>query len=181
MVTKINNWETIPIGLAELYLAPYAAYESDINVALTNTEYYSSLAEISMTASKSFIQRKGANGNVIVLIDNFLVASDLKITAKFIEVSDVNLDIALGGDGTSPNFLQRIFETPEILRAEMKFRFPNKINYFYVVLPTVQVVTPTVDMVFNPEDMMKVPLEMAALSCSHANWASYPYGRPIFV
>jgi hypothetical protein len=177
--TRISNWENIPIGIAELYMEPYAAYESDTTPVLSAGNYLGATANISLTASKKYVERKGAIGNTIVLLGHILLESGVRVSARFIEASAKNLDLAIGGDGTTPNFLKNLFENPSTMRAEMKFRFPNG-SYFYIIMPTVQVITPAVSLDFNPTDAMQVPLEFSSLACSHANWSDYPYGRPYY-
>ena len=177
--TRISNWENIPIGIAELYMAPYASYESDVTPVLTGGNYLGATVSISLTANKRYIERKGAIGNVIVLLGNILLESSVRVSAQFMEASATNLDLTIGGDGTTPNFLKNIFENPATMRAEMKFRFPNG-SYFYIIMPTVQVITPAVSLSFNPTDAMQVPLEFSSLACNHANWSDYPYGRPYY-
>lgn len=177
--TRISNWENIPIGIAELYMEPYASYESDTTPVLASGDYIGATVSIALTANKKYAERKGAVGDVVVLLGNILLESSLKVSAQFMEVSAKNLDLAVGGDGTTPNFLKNLFENPATMRAEMKFRFPNG-SYFYIIMPTVQVITPAVSLNFNPTDAMQVPLEFNSLACSHANWSDYPYGRPYY-
>lgn len=181
IATKLIDRNAVAIGQAKLYLAPYSSYESNINVALSSDKYFCGKTKVSMEITKSFLPRKGVSGDIVVLLDHILISSDLKLLIEFIEVAERTMDFALGGDGTGTDFLLAALNNPEILRAELKFEFPNKTNYLYVVMPKIQVVTPNVSMDFTPDDAMKVPMELQSIATTHANWSAYsPYGRPIF-
>jgi len=178
--TRIKDRESLFFGLAELYLGDSESNEASNTAVLGEDDYFSCMAEISFNISKKFSKRYDVQNGVKILENIFLISSNFEVEASFVELTEKNLSLALGGDGTETNILDNLIKAPTALRAEIIFSYPNGTNTLTLILPKVNVITNSVGFDFLPEEAMQVPLKLAPLKCTHSSWSSNPLGKIIF-
>lgn len=178
--TRVKDSESLFFGLAELFFGDSATNEASTTAVLGESDYFSCLAEVSFEVLRNFLERYASQGGIKVLSDIIMFSSDLKIDTEFIEMTEKNFSYSLGGDGTDTNILDNLLTQPASLRVELVFTYPNKTNSMTLILPKVKVITKSVSFDFKPEDPMAVPVSLAPLKSTHANWSTNPIGKVIF-
>lgn len=180
LATKVMDQEKLFFGLAKLYIGLSSTYESINTAALSNSDYFSSLVKVAFITKKESIAKYKTISAVKFLENIFTVSSGISLEVEFIEMSKKALSYSLGGDGSGTNILNNIISQGTVLRAELLFTYPNKINTMTMVLPKVKVTTDTTNFLFQGVEPMQVPLTFSVLHCSHSNWVTDPMGKIIF-
>jgi len=175
-----DNGSNLFFGLAELYIGDSASNITQTSYVLTEGNYFGCLVKVSFKITRKFLERYGSFNGVNILTDLVTTNSSFSISVNFVELSEQSLSYAFGGDGSDTNLLDNIFSSPQELRAELVFTYPNKTNKMILVLPKVKVNTKTLSFGFAPEKPIQVPMSLVPLHCSDTAWASNPIGKIIF-
>jgi len=178
--TRLKDSESLFFGFAELFIGDSASNESSTTAVLVEDDYFSSMAEISFTVSKKFIKKYGTHLGTKILTDIALLGSEFEVTATFVELTEKNLSLALGGDGTDTNILDNLFSQPESLRVELIFSYPNKTNTMTLILPKTKIETSNIEFSFEAEEAMQLPIKITPLKSTNSAWSSNPLGKIIF-
>lgn len=184
MSTFLKERETVALGLGKISIGPSVANLATITQALTSTDYFSALTEVSFVINKQFKKQITVKDSVELLQDVFVSGSTLGISVTFIEILQKTLSYALGGDGGATELGSLLLTDPEDLRVELEYLYPNKTDKMIVILPRA-VVTSSLPFSFEEEDNADVPVTFLAkradLEVGGSAWATYPYGRIYFL
>lgn len=181
MSTSVVNREAVALGMAELYLGPSAANIASVDNVLGSSHYLGAQTEVSLEITKEFYEQYGKVANTKVLENIFTLTAGIAFNLNLYEITIANLGFALGGDGSDVEVLNLLLSNPTTLRAELKFTYPNKINFLYFILPCIKVYTETVQLGFKDVDAALLPLRVEAIATDDATWIGNELGRCLFI
>ena len=181
MTTRVQNRESVALGIAELFLDLSALHIANAEQALTSNRYFGSKTKVTIDMNKEYLKRVEADGDILMLLDHLLTRVDFSVTINFIEIYPRTLSLALGGDGSSTDFLEDLFKNPTDMRAELVFTYPNKINKMIIIIPRAHIITDNLSLDFQKEDAMEGNMMLKACRTDNEAWTGMPLGRTIFI
>ncbi len=183
MTTSLSNRESVSLGLAKVYIGRSLSNIGSIAPVLSNSDYFSALADVSFNTIREFVSLVSSTGSVEYLQDLLLKKLDFQIEVSFLEIYQKTLSYALGGDGGSTELGTTLIANPIDLRVELVFTYPNKTNQMIFILPRMSV-SASVLGAFAEEDALTIPITFSAKRADNIAggtvWNVYPYGRIIF-
>ena len=182
---------TVPLGLGKILVGPSVANIASMGTVLDETT--NSLGALNTSNFTSTVEYWKLKSGFPELEDLTIPLSEVaQMDCEFKEVHPKNLafarglDASTGYDNTHSGeiALGAILE-PAIIRAEMIYTYPNKINRMIVIFPRAQV-TSSVTLNLNATDNANVPITIESkrsdsdISGGNAVWDNSPLGRIFF-
>ena len=184
MSTFLKERETVALGLGKISIGSSSSHLASTTQALSSTDYFSALTDISFTINKKFKKQVSVKDSIELLQDVFVSSSTFVISVTFIEILQKTLSYALGGDGGSTELGSLLLSDPTDLRVELEYLYPNKTNKLIVILPRA-VVTSSMPVSFAEDDNLDVPMTLLAKRVDNivggSSWDAFPYGRIYFI
>ncbi|OYT14770.1 MAG: hypothetical protein B7C24_16600 [Bacteroidetes bacterium 4572_77] len=180
MASTIKNKDSIALGIGKLFLGDSVTNIATFGQAFSDADYFGSTVQIGLKIEKTYIEKFSSKLDYMTQLDLLLASAKFSVNITFLEMSQKNLGIAFGGDGTSTNILNDIFGGDTTLRLELVFTYPNKTNQMILILPKTKVVPDSVELDFLEEEAWRLPITFQALNTENAAWAGHEFGRIIF-
>ena len=180
IATPVKTSSALAIGLGKIYLDDSVSHITEFGKILGVNDYVGATANISFVASKETLE-EGSNKNGFREIVRRLVSSaKVSLKCDILELTVKNMSYSFGGDGGAGNILNDLFGEPSILRAELVFLYPNRIDQMIIVLPSVQVVS-NPSLVFKAEEPMPTSIALSPVATDEVTWVNDPLGRVYWV
>lgn len=188
-VTKDTS--TVPLGLAQIRIGASASNIGQINPVLTASDSIGALANTKYVGDAEFWKLESGFPLLEDTVIPLRMAAALECAFK--EVTPYNMAMAHGIDPTDGSYTLvhsgevplGVLTTPDYIRMEALYTFPNGSNYMDIIFPRAQVIG-TIEVDFQAEDSAAVPVRIEAkradseVSGGHAVWDAKPLGRIMF-
>jgi len=179
---------TVKLGLAQIRVVDSATNIANRNVVGETADSIGTLASTKYTGDTEFYKLE--SGFPLVTDAYFPLREAAMLECGIREMTPYNWALIYGLDPTDGGYaLEHSGEielgarvTPEYIRMEAHYTYPNGTNYMYIVFPRAQV-TSSVEEDSQLEEASSVPVTFtatpadASVSGGHANWDSAPLGR----
>lgn len=179
---------TVPLGLAQIRIGASAALVGQIRPILASTDSIGALANTKLTLNQEFYKLE--SGYPLLEDALFPLRESAMLECSFKELTPANVALAKGLDPSSADYAAAhsgsiplgALQTPEYVRMEAVYTFPDGTNTMTIIFPRAQVASaPEVD--FQMEEVAAVPISIEAkradseMSGGHVAWDSRPLGR----
>lgn len=185
-----KDTSTLALGLAQVRIGASAANIGNIHSALLVANSIGALASTKFTANTEFWKHE--SGFPLLEDYTIVIREKAALECAFEEVTPFNLALANGIDPTGSYALAHSGEielggktSPEYVRMEALYTFPNGSNTMTIIFPRAQV-TSSVELDMQKEDNVASPVTIeakradSAVSGGNVAWDSKPYGRIAF-
>lgn len=179
---------TVPLGLAQIRVGSASTYIGQIRPILASTDSIGALANTKLTLNQEFYKLE--SGYPLLEDAVFPLRESAMLECSFKELTPANMALAKGLDPAASEYSAAhsgwiplgTLATPEYVRMEAVYTFPDGTNTMTVIFPRAQVLSaPEVD--FQQEEVAAVPINIEAkradseVSGGHSAWDSQPLGR----
>jgi len=182
-----NDSSTVKLGLAQIRVLDSATNISDRNVAGVTGDSIGTLASTKYTGDTEFYKLE--SGFPLMTDAYFPLRESAMLECGIREMTPKNWALIYGLDATSGYTEEHSGEinlgarvTPEFLRMEAHYTYPNGTNKMYIVFPRAQV-TSTVEEDSQLEEASSVPVTFTAtpadssITDGDSAWDDVPLGR----
>jgi len=179
---------TVPLGLAQIRIGASAALIGQIRPILASTDSIGALANTKLTLNQEFYKLE--SGYPLLEDALFPLRESAMLECSFKELTPANMALAKGLDPSSSDYSAAhsgsiplgSLSTPEYVRMEAVYTFPDGTNSMTIIFPRAQVASaPEVD--FQQEEVAAVPISIegkradSEMSGGHVAWDAMPLGR----
>ena len=179
---------TVPLGLAQIRIGASATYIGQIRPILASTDSIGALANTKLTLNQEFYKLE--SGYPLLEDAVFPLRESAMLECSFKELTPANMALAKGLDATASEYSAAhsgsialgTMATPQYVRMEAVYTFPDGTNTMTIIFPRAQVISaPEVD--FQQEEVAAVPISIEAkradseVSGGHVAWDDKPLGR----
>jgi hypothetical protein len=176
------------LGLAQIRIGSASALIGQIRPILASTDSIGALANTKLTLNQEFYKLE--SGYPLLEDALFPLRESAMLECAFKELTPANVALAKGLDPSSADYAAvhsgsiplGSLSTPEYVRMEAVYTFPDGTNTMTIIFPRAQVASaPEVD--FQMEEVAAVPISIEAkradseMSGGHVAWDSRPLGR----
>jgi hypothetical protein len=185
-----KDTSTLMLGLAQVRIGASAGNIGNIHAALLAANSIGALASTKFTANTEFWKHE--SGFPLLEDYTIVIREKAALECSFEEITPFNLALANGIDPTGSYTLPHSGEielggktSPEYVRMEALYTFPNGTSTMTIIFPRAQV-TSSVELDMQKEDAAASPVMIeakradSAISGGHVAWDSKPYGRIAF-
>lgn len=184
-VTKDTS--TVVLGLAQIRLGESATNIGNPHAALTSDDSIGALANTRFVGNADYFRLESG----FPLKEDYTIAirESAALECSFKEITPKNLAWAFGNDASSGYTEAHSGEvalgnrtSPEYVRMEAQYTYPNGTNYMYIIFPRANV-SASVEIDFTSEDAAAIPIMIEAknadseVSGGNAVWDDKPLGR----
>jgi hypothetical protein len=185
-VTKDTS--TVALGLCQIRVGDSATNIADAHAALAAADSIGALANTTFTSNVDYWRLESGFPLLEDLVVPLREGAMLECAVK--EITPFNIAMAKGIDVTGGGYADvhsgevalGAITTPDYIRMEGVYTYPNGTNYLYIIFPRAQV-TSSVELDFQAEDNVNSPLTFEAkradseVSGGDAVWDDKPLGR----
>lgn len=179
---------TVPLGLAQIRIGSSSDYIGQIRPILASTDSIGALASTKLTLNQEFYKLE--SGYPLLEDAVFPLREAAMLECSFKELTPANVALSKGLDPSASEYSAAHsgwialgnLATPEFVRMEAVYTFPDGVNTMTIIFPKAQVLSaPEVD--FQQEEIAAVPITIEAkradgdISGGHASWNAQPLGR----
>lgn len=179
---------TVPLGLAQIRIGSASTYVGQVRPILASTDSIGALANTKLTLNQEFYKLE--SGYPLLEDALFPLRESAMLECSFKELTPANLALAKGLDPTLSEYSEAhsgtvglgALATPQYVRMEAVYTFPDAVNTMTIIFPRAQVASaPEVD--FQMEEVAAVPITIEAkradseMSGGHPAWDDKPLGR----
>ncbi|MEA3479754.1 MAG: hypothetical protein U9R60_16345 [Bacteroidota bacterium] len=176
IATPVKTSVALAIGLGKIYLDDSATHITEFNQVLGATAYVGAAADISFVATREILEQGSNAKGFREIVQRLVLSAQVSLKCDLLELTTKNMSYSFGGDGGVGNILNDLFEEPSILRAELVFLYPNKIDQMIIVLPSVQVVSgPSLG--FKSDGAIPSSITLSSVATDEVTWTNDPLGR----
>jgi hypothetical protein len=179
---------TVPLGLAQIRIGAAAPLVGQIRPILSASDSIGALANTKLTLNQEFYKLE--SGYPLLEDALFPLRESAMLECAFKEMTPANLALAKGLDPASSDYAAAhsgsiplgSLATPEYVRMEAVYTFPDGTNTMVIIFPRAQVASaPEVD--FQQEEVAAVPISIEAkradseMTGGNVAWDAMPLGR----
>lgn len=180
IATPVKTSASLALGLGKIYLDDSVTHITEFSKILGVADYIGATANISFVTTKEILEQGSNKRGFREIVQRLVSKAQASLKCDILELTTKNMSYSFGGDGGVGNILNDLFAEPTILRAELVFIYPNKVDQMIIILPSVQVVSsPTLG--FRAEDAMPSSVTLSSISTDEATWEDDPLGRVYWV
>lgn len=180
IATPVKTATALALGLGKICLDDSASNITEFSKILGTDDYVGATANISFVGSKETLEEVSNAKGFEEVVRRLISKAQASLKCDILELTTKNMSYSFGGDGGVGNILNDLFAEQAILRAELVFIYPNKVDQMIIILPSVQVVSsPTLG--FRAEDAMPSSVTLSSISTDEATWEDDPLGRVYWV
>jgi hypothetical protein len=184
-VTKDTS--TVALGLAQIRVKDSASYIGDIHPQLVAADSIGALASTTFTGNVDYWRLESGFPLLEDLVIPLRETAMLECAVK--EITPFNLALAKGIDPSGGGYTAAHsgevglgqMSTPDYMRMEAIYTYPNGTNYLNIIFPRAQVVS-SIELDFQAEDNVNSPMSFEAkradseVSGGSAGWDDKPLG-----
>lgn len=184
------NTSAVPLGKAQIRVGSSSTNIAEIQPILTSSDSIGALAQTRFIGNVDWFKQE--SGFPLMEDTIIPIREAAALECAFEELTPANMALAYGHDPNAAPYATMETHsgevplgartTPDFVRMEAWYTFPNGTNHFYVLFPRAQVASsPEVD--GQAEDKSTVPVVFEAknadsnVSGGNAAWDDKPYGR----
>lgn len=184
---RTKDTTTVTLGLAQIRLGASAGNIATTNVVLTSSESIGALANTKFTSEIDFFRLE--SGYPLTKDTSFPLRETAKLECAFKEVTPANVAWSRGIDASSGYDDEHSGEvalgkldTPDFVRMEAIYTYPDGTNALNIIFPRAQVESSS-EIDFAMEDNAASPMTIEAnnadstVSGGNAVWDDRPLGR----
>lgn len=185
-----RDTSTLALGLAQIRVGASAINVGSIHPVLSASDSIGSLADTKFTSEVEYWRHQSG----FPLMEDHVIPLSEKATLECVyeEIKPYTLALARGIDPTAESYTSHSGEiglgqlaSPEYVRMEALYTFPNGSNYMTIIFPRAQA-TGAMEVALSKEDNAKPSITFEAkvsssdVSGGHAVWNDKPLGRILF-